>query len=367
MKKSTFTLLFSLSIYWLAAQCPTGTIVFSTQGQIDSFPINYPNCSEMNGNVTISGSGIVRLDSLHSLRKMRGVWIKQTGLADLSGFDNLDSIKGCLRVVDNPVLTSFTGLEKLKYVGNCSIYFPPNGALEYGMYIFGNPLLVSLSSLGNLRRIEGSLEIISNAALSSLDGLDSLNTLGGCLSIEYNPELTTLEPLSQIRALGSNGIDDSEWQLTIIANDKLTTLKGLDSIPLSISLPVYIQSCWLLATCEVLSICQFIQKGGPATISDNAAGCNSVPEVEAACAVPTHEFFSEKIKLTPNPATNFLQIQLNDPEKWEINLFDLQGRRVFQQMVSGDQIIGLKDWPSGIYTLRAVSGERVFAGKIVKQ
>lgn len=40
MKKTTFTLLLFLSCCRLAAQCPAGDVTFSTQGQVDSFPIN---------------------------------------------------------------------------------------------------------------------------------------------------------------------------------------------------------------------------------------------------------------------------------------------------------------------------------------
>jgi hypothetical protein len=40
---------------------------------------------------------------------------------------------------------------------------------------------------------------------------------------------------------------------------------------------------------------------------------------------------------------------------------------MFRQSVSGSQTIELEAWPSGLYALRAVSGGRVFSGKIVKQ
>ncbi|MCK6693785.1 MAG: hypothetical protein L6Q97_17020, partial [Thermoanaerobaculia bacterium] len=94
MKKTTFTFLLFLSCCRLAAQCPTGDITFSTQGQIDSFQLNYPGCTGLPGNVKISGADITNLQSLSAI----------------------DSIIGFLSIADNPVLASLNGLESLTYV-----------------------------------------------------------------------------------------------------------------------------------------------------------------------------------------------------------------------------------------------------------
>ena len=103
MKKTTNTLLLSLSFCWLAAQCPTGDITFSMQGQVDSFPVNYPGCSEISSSVFISGSSIMRLDSLYPLKKIGGqLKIFGTTLSDLNGLNHLDSVKKSLNVLENP-------------------------------------------------------------------------------------------------------------------------------------------------------------------------------------------------------------------------------------------------------------------------
>lgn len=72
-------------------------------------------------------------------------------------------------------------------------------------------------------------------------------------------------------------------------------------------------------------------------------------------------------RVCPNPAGEFLQIQICDHEKWEISLFDLRGRLQYRQLVSGSQTIGLEGWPAGLYLWRAVSGGRIFSGQFVKQ
>ena len=70
---------------------------------------------------------------------------------------------------------------------------------------------------------------------------------------------------------------------------------------------------------------------------------------------------------SPNPAGDFLQIQINDNEKWDISLFDLRGKLLYRQVVSGSQTIDVGEWPAGQYVLRAVSGGRIYTRKMIKQ
>jgi len=112
--------------------------------------------------------------------------------------------------------------------------------------------------------------------------------------------------------------------------------------------------------------------GGPSVFTEptNTAGACTVNTIElppgAKAANPRSLAPATGLKIWPNPASDFLQIQVSDTEKWEVSLFDLRGKLMHRQLVSGIQTIGLTDWPSGLYTLQAVSGERIFGGKIVK-
>jgi len=456
MKKLTFTILLSLSCCLLAAQCPTGDVTFSTQGQVDSFPINYPGCSEMDSSLFLTGSAILRLDSLYALKKIGGrLEISKTGLTNLAGLNQLDSVKSAMTIANNPSLLSLAGLENLQFVGRFGESFGIDNYAESGLTIsnnlelndlqglqnlkmiegclniFSNPSLVSiadlssLSSIGkceyfggvgstygsihissnsslftltglngiysveadvsisdnsslksltgldNIQQIGGGLFINSNDSLTALGGLEKLDSLGGCLVIEYNNSLATLDAIERLKWIGVwfSGHPASLKKLNIIGNPQLSSLSGLDSIEIPLGGRIWIFDCPLLATCGVYSICQYFQNGGLAIISKNAPGCNSVAEIEAGCIVSTENTPSSEpnIHFFPNPAGDFLQIQVSDNESREISLHDLQGRLLYRQMVSGSQTIGVKNWPAGLYVLRAVSGGRVFAGKFVKQ
>jgi len=66
-----FSLLFCVLIKGLSAQCPTTDITLSTQSQVDSFPILYPNCSILMEGLTIDGLAITDLSPLSSIPKKR--------------------------------------------------------------------------------------------------------------------------------------------------------------------------------------------------------------------------------------------------------------------------------------------------------
>lgn len=197
--------------------------------------------------------------------------------------------------------------------------------------------ITNLDSLSQITSVGGGLHVYDNAALTSLSGLDNLTSVGGYVYVGNNAALTSLS--------GLDNIDPATITEMVIAYNPQLFL------------------------CDVQSVCKYLQSGGPVSISDNAPGCNSVPEIKAACLVPTGEAFSgdSPLFVFPNPANDLLQIRVKDHDPWELSLFDLRGRLLYRQLVSRSQTIGVETWPSGLYTLRAVSGERVFVGKIVKQ
>jgi hypothetical protein len=204
---------------------PVG-IIFSTQTQINNFTTDYPSCTQIPGDVSISGSAITNLDGL-------------LGLTYIGGY---------LRIDTNPALTSLSGLSSLTSVG---------GYLS----IFDNPVLASLSGLSVLTSVSGDLDISNNTALTSL-GLSGLTSIGGSLDIVNNTALTSLAGLENIDPTTINNPDPA----------------GVD---------IYIVSNTLLCSCEVLSICDALDIPSIITnISNNAIGCNSQTEVENACKCP---------------------------------------------------------------------------------
>jgi hypothetical protein len=174
MKKFYFILIALFLVNGAMAQtkqpcstCLPEGITFSTQAQIDNFQINYPNCTQIEGDVIITDG--------------------YTGnITNFYGLSVLTSVVGSLTIGGNSSLTSLAGLDNLDSIG---------GALRLGSHgemSWGNPSLTTLMGLNSLTSIGGELQIESNYALTSLTGLDNLDADSFYpLSICYNNSLST--------------------------------------------------------------------------------------------------------------------------------------------------------------------------------
>ena len=172
---------------------PYGNYYFYTQSEIDNFQTNYPGCTEIEGDVTISGGDIT----------------------NLNGLSVVTSIGGYLGIYFNSTLTSLAGLEGLTSIGeNLEI-----GMADYG----GNPSLTSSTGLINLTSIGGSLKIASNNSLTSMTGLESLTSIGGDLWIYQNYALTCLTGLEGLASIGGGLYIGGNW----LGNPSLISLAGL--------------------------------------------------------------------------------------------------------------------------------------------
>jgi hypothetical protein len=298
------------------SHCLPEEITFTAQEEIDNFQINYPGCTEIEGDVHIDGESI----------------------SNLSGLNVLTSIGGFLTII-NTNLPNLDGLENLIFVG---------GDLRIGIAFNGwgqpNPVLSNLSALGNLTSVGQSLRIGSNPTLVSLSGLENLNSIGWWLEISSNNSLTSLIGLENIEA-------DSIGQLTIVGNE-------------------------MLSTCDVQSICDYLAApNGSVYISANAPGCNSPEEVQEACLTSTEDHLKDiEFTISPNPVSGYAEISWNSHKGQlvEISLFNTTGicvkNRQYLQNQTGKNIfiLDLKELPKGIYFCRVEIGSEIATSKVVK-
>ncbi len=87
-----FFLLLTTSAY---LQCPIEELTFSSQSELDSFPILYPNCDSVQA-LKINGD----IDNLQALSKLKYVEddliIQNCNINDLSGLENIKYVGGHL-------------------------------------------------------------------------------------------------------------------------------------------------------------------------------------------------------------------------------------------------------------------------------
>ena len=276
LKKLGIPIFFLFFTLGLKAQCPAGSVFFTTQAQIDAFAINYPNCTEITGYLQIGGSDITDLSPLSNLTSVGGyLYINSnSNLTNLDGLSNLTSVGADLVINSNYSLTDISGLQNIDPNSILSSYF------GIGLYITGNPLL-SVCNLDNFctylagsgpRTISGNAgDCISEAAVNAacttssepqcptgdvalysqadvnnfatnypncteisgylyitgstitdLSPLSNLTSVGGYLSIYSNSNLTNLDGLSNLTSVGGFLLIDS--------NSNLTSLNGLSNL-----------------------------------------------------------------------------------------------------------------------------------------
>ncbi len=237
-KKTSFAILLILAFAFtgISQSCLPEGIVFDTQAQIDNFQINYPGCTEIEGNVEIGyyGSNITNINGLSNITYIGGDLMisGNTSLSSLNGLSALTFLGGELRIEYCASLVDLTGLEGLTSIGNLHIY--ENNALLslsglnnidsiHGLVlIWANNALINLTGLNNLTFIENQFGILSNDTLNNLEGLNNLTSIGGGVLIRDNQSLTDLSGLSNLNT--------ASGQFTIFDNDNMVNLSGLEGL-----------------------------------------------------------------------------------------------------------------------------------------
>ncbi|MGJ8684113.1 MAG: DUF7619 domain-containing protein [Nonlabens sp.] len=408
MIKNLLTLIIGCIASIAIAQCPTGNITLETQADVDAFTTNYPNCTQLLGDLYLgsysnsNNSDITNLNSLAGITSIAGrlqtdqltqltdfsglsnllsvdsIWLTQSSLQSLNGLQNLTTLNNIrlfnnnmtdysalnhltslnqlkisfdnslvdlsgfdhftnitfLEINDNRALTSINAFQNLTGV------FPGTGSF---IKVEDNNVLSTLNAFQNITLIS-NLEITGNIVLTSLDdfsnvqtlnrlriyenGITSLNnsfasltTINSLLTIGQNNNLTTfndfnaLTSVQGITILYNNGLQSfsgfnnlvSLSSLNILSNLALTQFNAFQNIrpyqylnisnhPLLADINTIANADFtllntlriadndLLSTCNVTSVCQYLNSGtADAEIRDNAPGCDSPLEVATGC------------------------------------------------------------------------------------
>lgn len=126
-------------------------------------------CRTVNGDVHLSGSGVVDTHGLEGLTSIQYLVVVGTSLRDLSGLSGLRELRG-LTVASNPLLASMRGLESVRRLD--------------GLVIEGNDSLASLSGLEGLERADE----VTLAANPRLECVAALAALGPVLELDVSLE-----------------------------------------------------------------------------------------------------------------------------------------------------------------------------------
>ncbi len=323
MRHLMYLFLLFFSVQLVAQPCSIVDVVLTTQGQVDSFRINYPlPCTQLAKSLIISGEDITNLDSLIGIDFI-GKDLIVAGcpmLTSLRGLDSLVVVGRHVKILDNLTLFDVNGLDALQ-------------SIIGQLWIMNNPSLQNLDGLGQLVGVTGNFRLEDNAALADLTGLSSLGaiggnftvknndsltnfyklrklgSIGGSLVIQNNPALVQVSDLSHLTSIGGHliMINNASLQsvmgfihltsingyLYVRNNPVLPTLLGLDNIDPTSIIYLILKDNAVLTLCSVTSVCEYLSMGlGPFLINGNPSDCANDVEITTLCLVLPVEMVS---------------------------------------------------------------------------
>jgi len=320
--------------------CLPDGVIFTSQEQVDSFAIAYPGCTEILGDLIVSGfETVTSLDGLSQITSVGGDFEVKDNffLTSLSGLSNINSIAGDIVISSNFSLLDLSGLEFLTVASN-------------DLDISNNDVLQNLLGLSNLTSVVGDFIVSNNDDVQNLAGLESLLSVGDEFRIENNNVLENLSGLESLTAVtgefaftgndalvdfnGLESLSTLTYNLFVSGNSALQNFSGLEGLTSIVAGGLYISNNNALESLEGLNnlafigtdlrivnnlllddiddlelvslnisggtlalfsnpnlsvchtppfVCDFISGGGFNIINDNAVGCNSESEILAAC------------------------------------------------------------------------------------
>lgn len=370
--------------------CLPDGITFTSQAQIDNFQVNHPGCTEIEGDVILSGGNIFNLMGLNVLTAVYsdlhiGIDPVPTKLSNLSGLENLESVGGSLSIYLNDSLTNIEALGNLQFIGDDLIILrnyvltsltglESIETVPGNLLIRGNSILENLAPLQGLYYIGGDLNVARNSALTDLTGLEGITQVPGDVTL-FGSGLVNLTGLDNLDSIGDHlriGDPDFFWNtsltdlsalqnleyiggaLLIYWNEILPNLSGLDNVDGNSIQIVEIIGNPELSECSVQSLCDYLASpNGTVFIGDNGSGCNSFDEVLEACeTIGINLKEQPTIRLHPNPTDKgSITVTLeNHRKKASLSCFDIFGQQLFQQeIVTTVTSINVSTWPPGIY------------------
>ncbi|WP_299519132.1 T9SS type B sorting domain-containing protein [Winogradskyella sp.] len=164
-------------------QCPTGNLVFTTQNEINQFAINFPNCTNLLGSLSI-----------------------QDQVTDISALNNIESIQGDLSIRNTSITT--ISLNNLITVTGERFEIWQNDNLQR-------------VTVNNLSNFNGFLNIWLNSNIQQIEGFDNITEVKS-LGLSSQPNLTSIPQFSNLRVI--------EGQFSITEDESLVSFSGFEAL-----------------------------------------------------------------------------------------------------------------------------------------
>ena len=245
------------------SQCPSGNVTFQNQAQVDFFIVQYPNCTEIQGNlvldsdangpitnvsalqnlITIQGNFTIdyniwmdNLEGLNSLEEVGGdIYINDCSLTDISALSNLQTIGGNLNM-RKARFHNLTAFGNLLNLGGFFYYSNENlvggvSNLNLNLTVINGDFTMIYAGSGS----SGEITVGGNAAITTVNG-DFYFRGPKVVSAEIFNNLTTVSGDFELESLGLQNLGMFSSLETVGSHFRLfglydtTTLDGFSSL-----------------------------------------------------------------------------------------------------------------------------------------
>ncbi len=293
MKKfiQSLQFVFLFPILLSAQDCILDGFVFERQGQVDSFSINYPGCTEIEGTLSI-GYGVENLQGLSGLTHIGGDlrFYNNVNLESFRGLESLLEIGGELAIVNVHGISNLEGFGNLKRIGESLRIWETELNTLHGLY--------ELEYIGgSLRFLYGEQDFLYKNTYITDQVLPKLDTIKGGVTVQEMPNARGIGALTGIAYLGGIAIvscprferidlytREFNGYLSLTNNEGLNNIGAIKDFPKASITSLRIRANPKLTTCVYEPICEFLtNEANSAEISDNGINCSSSVDVIGAC------------------------------------------------------------------------------------
>ena len=173
--------------------CGDGDLILRSQAEVDSFLLRNTDCNTINGDLWIGSQ-----DSLSDIK-------------NLEGLQNINTVNGALRIINNPILEDAAGLSRLREI---------HGVIE----------IVNNDSLRTLQQVPIITNSIKGYLLTDNKNLEiglgvTVDTLNGSIQILDNPNLRGF-PITSVSILGDVQLSGCPMVGRLASSYPLENVKG---------------------------------------------------------------------------------------------------------------------------------------------
>lgn len=314
-----------------------------------------------------SNTALTDISQLSFLETINSLTINNNSLTSLNGLQNLQTVVEDL-LISNEMLENFNELGALQTIGR-SLYISNNAEVnDLGvfanineleeLYVIECPNLANFSGLGNIQTITGRLRIGFNDSLTDMSVFSNLISVGD-LDIYTNDNLESLAGLENLQEVNN--------RLFIDSNNSLTSIEAISDLSTSQIDQVVVINNDNLAVCENLFICTVVSDPNvQKSIYDNTTGCDSIQEVETACALSVSDIeLIDTVVLYPNPVSEKLFINVSEGIAFEkVIVYSILGERL---QVTSEESINMSSFSVGVYFVEVVTDRGSITQKILRE